>query len=433
VRTARRIAVGGLKWYRRRYVGGLALVVALALLLVVPPIAAATVQSKITSILASHGLAGGGTAVRVFDLDARRAVFARNVNTPLRPASNMKLITSATALARWGPEHTFKTELYLPQAGPDEKGVVHGNVYLKGYGDPSLSTLSFQRNVLHITTSSIRDLVTALKGLGVTKIVGRVVGDDSYFDAQRSVANWRPGMTEWCGPLSALSVNEGYSTGRRVSNPPLFSARTLRRSLEKAGIDVTAGALAGKVSSKARLAYTEHSAPLAVIIRAMNKPSDNFFAEELMKGLGRSFGGAGTTAAGTRVATAYLRAIGAAVTSFSLWDGSGLSYEDRVSAATVNLLLRKASSRSWYPYLRRSLPIAGRDGTLKDRMRGTVAQGNLRAKTGTLSVSSCLSGYVTNARGHRLSFSLLMNGWGLNIAAAQGAQDAIGVALARSR
>lgn len=424
--------MGSLKRHHRLKLGGTALLVLLALLLVVPPVASATIQSKITSILISYGLSGGGTGVRVFDLNAGRAVYARNVTTPLRPASNMKLITSATALARWGPEYAFKTELYVPKAGPDEGGVLHGNVYLKGYGDPSLSTPWFQRNVLHITTSSVAGFVTALQGLGVTKIAGHVAGDDSYFDSQRSVANWRPGMTDWCGPLSALSVNEGYSNGTRVGNPPLFAARTVTRFLENAGIDVTGGAWAGRVSSTSTLAYTEYSAPLAVIVAAMNKPSDNFFAEELTKGLGKAFGRGGTTLEGTRVATAFLRSIGVSKTSLRLSDGSGLSYEDRVTAGCVNLLLRWAAHRDWYPYYLGSLPIAGRDGTLKDRMRGTAAQDNLRAKTGTLNVSSCLSGYVTSAGGRHLSFSILMNGWGLNIDAAIRAQNAIGVALAKS-
>ena len=222
--------------------GGVLLCLLLLVLLAAPPVAAATIQTRITSILGTYHLAGYGTGVRVYDLDAGRAVYARHLTARLRPASNMKLITSATALAGWGADHAFKTELYVPAAGPDANGILHGNVYLKGYGDPSLSTPWFQRNVLHITTSSVTDFVTALQALGVTKVAGHVVGDDSYFDTQRSVANWRPGMTEWCGPLSALSLNEGYSKGSRVANPPLFVARTVTRLLEEAGIDVVLAA-----------------------------------------------------------------------------------------------------------------------------------------------------------------------------------------------
>ncbi len=418
---------------RRLGLGGVLLCLLLGVLLATPAVASATIQTRITSILNAYHLAGSSTGVRVFDLDAGRAVYARNLKARLRPASNMKLVTSATALARWGPDYVFKTELYVGRGGPDANGIVHGNVYLKGYGDPSLSTPWFQRNVLHITTSSVTHFVTALQTLGVTKIAGHVVGDDSYFDAQRAVSNWRPGMTEWCGPLSALSVNEGYNKGSRVGNPPLFAARTVTRLLEEAGIDVTGGPWARGVSSTATLAYTEYSAPLAVIVAAMNKPSDNFFAEELTKGLGKAFGRGGTTAAGTEVSSAFLRSLGVPTSDFRLRDGSGLSYEDWLTARCVSVLLRKAAGSEWFLYYRGSLPIAGRDGTLKDRMRGTAAQGNVRAKTGTLNVSSCLSGYVTNAKGRSLVFSLLMNGSPLNIDAAHHAQDAIGVALAKSQ
>jgi D-alanyl-D-alanine carboxypeptidase/D-alanyl-D-alanine-endopeptidase (penicillin-binding protein 4) len=407
--------------------------VVLTVSLTAPATAAATVQTKITSILATYHLAGNQTGVRVYDLHARRTVYSRNVGARLRPASNMKLVTSATALARWGPYYSFKTELYTPPGGPDVNGVLRGNVYIKGYGDPSLSTPWFQRNVLRITTSSIKSFVTALQDLGVTKIVGHVVGDESYFDSQRSVANWRPGMTQWCGPLSALSLNEGSSNGTRVSNPPLFVSRTVTRLLEAAGIDVTGGAWVGRVPRSFSLVYTEYSAPLAVIVAAMNKPSDNFFAEELTKGLGKAFAGGGTTAEGTKVLGAYLRSVGIAATDIRVRDGSGLSYEDWLTARGVNLLLRRATAREWFPYYFGSLPIAGFDGTLADRMRRTRAQGNLRAKTGTLNVSSCLSGYVTNAAGHRLVFSIFMNGQPLSTYSARRAQDAIGVALANWR
>jgi D-alanyl-D-alanine carboxypeptidase/D-alanyl-D-alanine-endopeptidase (penicillin-binding protein 4) len=419
--------------HRRLRLGGILLCLLLAVLLAAPPVASATIQTRITSILNVYHLAGQGTGVRVFDLGAGRAVYARNTTARLRPASNMKLVTSAAALARWGPYHVFKTELYVPAAGPDVNGVLHGNVYVKGYGDPSLSTPWFQRHVLHITTSSVTGFVRALQALGVTKIAGHVAGDDSYFDTQRSVANWRPGMTEWCGPLSALSVNEGYFRGSRVANPPLFAARTVTRFLEDAGIDVVLTPVARRVPGTATLAHTEYSAPLAVIVAAMNKPSDNFFAEELTKGLGKAFGRGGTTAAGTEVAGAFLRSLGISSSDFRLRDGSGLSYEDGLTARCVSLLLRRAAGSGWFRYYLGSLPIAGRDGTLEDRMRGTAAQGNLRAKTGTLNVSSCLSGYVTNARGRRLIFSILMNGAPLNTYTARLAQDAIGVALAKSR
>ena len=163
----------------------------------------------------------------------------------------------------------------------------------------------------------------------------------------------------------------------------------------------------------------------------MNKPSDNFLAEELLKGLGAGFGAGGTTVAGAGVAGEFLRSIGIP-DGYRLRDGSGLSYGDRLTARAVLKILGEMARREDFPVFRRSLAVAGVDGTLKTRMRGTAAAGNVRAKTGTLNVASSLSGYVTTANGHTLSFSLLMNGDPVDYAGAHAAQDAVAVLLARS-
>ena len=165
----------------------------------------------------------------------------------------------------------------------------------------------------------------------------------------------------------------------------------------------------------------------------MNKTSDNFFAEMLTKGLGASFGGAGSTSAGVKVERAFLVSQGIHPQTFALTDGSGLSYADRQTTLDItDLLVAMAHSSEW-PMFWRSLSVAGVDGTLAQRMRGSAAKGNLHAKTGTLTVASSLSGYVKGADGAWLAFSILMNKSPINVTAAHAAQDAIGVALARSR
>jgi D-alanyl-D-alanine carboxypeptidase len=365
-----------------------------------------------------------------------RPVYARNQHTLLVPASNMKLVTSTTALFRWGPDHRFKTELYLPAAyasQPYDIGVLKGNIFLKGYGDPGLSTSAFQKNRLHIRTSSLTTFVIHLQALGVTKIAGRVVGDDTWFDERRTVSSWKPGFKEYCGPISALSVNEGLFKGERVGDPPRYAARRLRDALEKAGIEVTGTPRAGVVPDGAYRALTVESAPLETLLKPLDKDSDNFFAEMLLKGLGRDFRGAGTTAAGLRVSRATLRAFGISEDEWRLADGSGLSYQNRLTAAAVAKLLRIMTGRPDYGPFRASLSIAGRDGTLRKRMRDTAAEGNFRGKTGTLAVASNLSGYVTNTAGHRIVVSILMNGGWVNVVRAHHAQDRIAVALAKSR
>ncbi len=412
-----------------------ALCVALVALAGAAAPARAGIGARITDILQDNGFAGSRTAVSVWTDGARRAVYARHTNTLLVPASNMKLVTAATALFRWGPDHRFKTELYLPAAyesQPYAIGVVAGDIYLKGYGDPSLSMPTFQKKRLHIATSSLLAFVSHLKALGVTAIDGRVIGDDTWFDDKRTVSSWKPGLKDDCGPLSALSVNEGLRDGERVDNPPRYAARRLLEALEANGIEVTGGARRGVVPDDAYLTVTLESATLKTLLKPLCKDSDNFFAEMLVKGLGRDFRSTGTTAAGLRVSRATLRALGLADETFRLADGSGLSYQNRLAAAGVAKLLRVMATREDFTTYHGSLSIAGRDGTLRKRMRDTAAEGNFRGKTGTLRIASCLSGYVTTTAGHRVIVAMLMNGDWVNTWYAHRAQDRIAVALAKS-
>jgi D-alanyl-D-alanine carboxypeptidase/D-alanyl-D-alanine-endopeptidase (penicillin-binding protein 4) len=405
---------------------------ALLLLLLAPTVAAAGLKDKITSTLSRYGMAGPGTSVAVYDLTAKRSVYQLRQDVLRLPASNEKLVTSATALAGWTATYRFSTQLFIDAPGPDETGVVHGDVYLRGLGDPTLSTASFQSRHYGMQTGNVHDFVVGLKDLGVTRITGRVVADDGYFDAARSVANWRPSMTAYCGPLSALTLNESFaSDGGYVDDPSLAAAGALTKQLRAAGIRVAHAPLRGVAPITATLAYTERSAPLGRVLAAMNKPSDNFLAEELLKGLGASLGEGGTTVAGADVAKDFLQSIGVN-DGFRIRDGSGLSYQDKLTARAVLNLLGAMAKRPDFPVFRRSLAIAGVDGTLKARMRGTAAAGNVRAKTGTLNAASSLSGYVTTANGHTLSFSLLMNGSPVPASQAHAAQDAVAVLLARS-
>ena len=404
----------------------------LAVVLVAPASAVAGLGPTLSSILARNGL-GGASGVRVVETDSGRLLYAHDQTRLLTPASNTKIVTSATALARWGPGYRFRTELYVPPDPPDTGGVVRGDIYIKGFGDPTLSTRAYARNVLRRPAAAIDDFVVALQAMGVTKVVGHVVGDESYFDSRRTVASWSPGDSAYCGPLSALSLNRGVVDGRRVANPPHAVATKLTQMLEAAGIEVTGGPMVGRVPAGWLLRYIEYSPPLELVLRALNKPSDNFFAEMITKGLGAAFRGAGTTASGARVEAAFLVDSGIATSQFRLYDGSGLSHGNKLSAAAVARLLRTMAQRADAAVYRDSLAIAGRDGTLARRMRGTPAAGNVHAKTGTLTGVSCLSGYVTAADGTRLVFAILMDRPGLNIAAAHAAQDAIAVTLARSR
>jgi D-alanyl-D-alanine carboxypeptidase/D-alanyl-D-alanine-endopeptidase (penicillin-binding protein 4) len=392
----------------------------MAVLLLMPAAAFASTATKITSILLRNGLANSGTSAGVYDLTGDRPVYQLRWDALRLPASNEKLVTSAAALADWSASHRFSTQLYGPIAGPDAAGVLDGDVYLKGLGDPSLQT------------AGLSAFVARLKSFGVTRITGRVLADDGYFDQLRTVPGWRPGMVAYCGPLSALTLNEGYGPrGRYVADPALWAAAKLTSLLRASGVKVVHAAARGVVPAGATRLGSVSSAALQALLARMNKQSDDFYAEELLKGLGASFGGTGSTAAGAGVAVRSLAGLG--VTSgFRIRDGSGLSYQDKLSAHAIIKLLGAMSRRPDFTAYWSSLSIAGKDGTLSARMRGTRAAGNVHGKTGTLAAASCLSGYVTSANGHLLAFAILMNGSGLSQAKAHAAQDAIAKTLAVS-
>jgi len=399
-----------------------------------PSPAAAGVDSSIAAALSSAGLAGSGTGVYVWDLDTGLPIYEHNSSMGFAPASNMKLVTSATAIRYWGTSHRFSTELYAPDLAVDA-GVLDGDLYLRGLGDPSLSTRSYQKDVFDLTTASFETFAKTVKRKGIKKVAGRVLGDASWFDKLRTVPYWKSGLQLECGPLSALSGNQGLDNGNRVAAPATWAAKLMTTALRNAGVKVKGKPGAGKVPSTDLLVKDQYSAALAGILKHMNKESDNFFAEMLLKGLGKDFYGDGSTAAGTKASKATLHAMGIPNDSYVIQDGSGLSYNDRLTPATVVRVLGAMRQRDDFDAYYDSLAVAGEDGTLEDRMRGTAADGNAHAKTGTLNISVCLSGYVESANDHLVAFSILMNGgsmgtsdWGV----ATTAQDKIVVALAKS-
>ena len=387
-----------------------------------PAPAAAGVSSRITSILQNHDVAGSSTGVYVWDFDAARQVLASHADTRLAPASTMKLVTTSSALGSWGPEHRFKTELYGPDV-PVYGGVLYGDLYLKGFGDPSLSTLSYQRQVLHFTTASFESFATRLRTLKIRKVKGRVLGDESWFDKQRVGPSWQSSLQLESGRLSALSGNEGLDDGKRVKDPATYAAKLLTEALRAKGIKVTGKPGAGKVPETARLLKQQFSAPLRALLKRMNKHSDNFFAEILLKGLGKDFFEVGSTPAGLEVSRATLDAIGLDQTSYRLVDGSGLSYENRLTARDLVRIIGAARQTPSYDVFYDALAIAGVDGTLKLRMRGTEAAGNAHAKTGTLNVAVCLAGYVVSANDRLVGYAILVNGSSVNWFDATAAQD----------
>lgn len=351
---------------------------------------------------------GDSVSVSVVRLDGS-PVYEFKGTRPRIPASNEKLVTAVAALSELGAAARVHT--VVAAVGEPSGGVVHGSLYLVGGGDPTLSSAAITR------------LARSVKASGVRRVTGSIVGDETLWDARRDAPGWKQGfLGDECPPLSALTFERNHS-GRSASR----AAAALLRALRKAGIRVAGTVRAGRAPAGAAPIALNASPRVDAMLRTMGKNSDNFTAEMLLKAVGASAYGRGTTAAGARRARQVLRDLGLSLTGSRVVDGSGLSGRDRT---TTRLLARLLAAASRTPLiagpLRRSLAIAGRDGTLARRMTTGPARGVVRAKTGTLNVSSALSGYAGP-----YAFSVIVNGRAVDQTAAQVLQDRIAQYLAR--
>jgi serine-type D-Ala-D-Ala carboxypeptidase/endopeptidase (penicillin-binding protein 4) len=354
--------------------------------------------------------AGAYSGAYVVDLsgDTPRAVFRWRQQRPRILASNTKLFTTTAALERFGTEGTLGTEV-LGTGELDTEGVFRGGIYLRGGGDPTFGSRGFTTRS-YGGGATVQDLAALLEDIGIERITGRVYGDESAFDSLRGGPDSGYGVSPWVGPLSALSYNRGLFTegGRGFqANPPAFAAARLDAALEARGVKVRLKPRAGITPDGARVLASIDSPPMGRLIRLTNKPSDNFFAETLLKDLAHQAGGRGTTAAGARISASHARGLGIRA---NLVDGSGLSRSDRASPQGIVKLLTAMYASEDSDVFVDSLPIAGRDGTLFDRMRRGAARDRCRGKTGTLSNVSALSGYCEAHSGDNYAYSILMNG-----------------------
>jgi D-alanyl-D-alanine carboxypeptidase/D-alanyl-D-alanine-endopeptidase (penicillin-binding protein 4) len=368
-------------------------------------------------ISAQMRAAGGGSGAWVSETGSGRVVASIRSEKQRAPASVQKLLTAAAALDRLGPDYRFETSV-LAAAQPVE-GVLTGDLYLRGSGDPSLAE------------TGLTQLARLVDDQGLAQIDGRVRGDDSMFDGRRGVPASGYTVSRWVGPLSALSLNHGlaWPVARGFqTQPALFAARRLQLRLDRAGVEVARAARTGRAPEDPAPLATVASRPLASLVRHMAQVSDNFYAETLIKGLGARFGSAGSTAAGADVVQRVARGLGAGA---RVIDGSGLSRANAIAPAAVGRLLTAARRQTWFDPFYRALPLAGRTGTLANRMRHTAAKGRCRAKTGTLIAVSALAGYCRSHSKRTFAFALLMNG--VNVTGARAIQDRIAAALAAYR
>lgn len=379
---------------RRLTVAAAAVCAALAGAAPADAITAKTLQAKLTAGTAKLGPA---SAAYVVDLDANTELFGNRPDLRLSPASNEKLFTTAAALVRFGPDATLRTTVAAPAGVQiDEDGVLRGNLYLVGGGDPSLNDVALQSLAEELTEQD-----------GLQRVTGGVRGDESVYDTRRGSydTGYAPDddLGGWLGGLT-------WGHGRAYpGGPATVAAARLQMFLKKAGVQFGRKARAAEAPAgpDARPLARVASPPMSRLIAITNQPSDNFYAETLVKALGVRFGGGkGTTTAGLGVVRTQLKLFGLAPT---LRDGSGLSRADKASPRQIITLLRQMKRHRYAEAFTASLAIPGRVGTLAGRMRGTRADGRCQAKTGTLRGVSALSGYCTADNGHTIAFSFLEN------------------------
>jgi D-alanyl-D-alanine carboxypeptidase/D-alanyl-D-alanine-endopeptidase (penicillin-binding protein 4) len=400
---------------RRRLAGLLAVfVIAAPVANAAAPAPPTALQRKLAHALRVPHVSPTRSAAIAVDLTSGAALYTQNGSRPLEPASNEKLPVTFAALTTLGASYRYETDVL--GEGEQEGTVWHGPMILRGSGDPTLSS------------AGVRTLALHLRAGGIRRIVGPIVGDESWFDARRTAAGWRPSFyINECPPLSALVVDRARF-GRSVSRYPALAAAALfRAALRQAGIAVTGAARVGVAPADAVPIASVESPPLASIIRFMDHESDNFTAEMLLKELGAMQLAHGTSAAGAAVVMQELADAGVPTTGVRIVDGSGLSLLDRLTANALTSVLRAAwLNPDIRSVLRAALPVAGVNGTLQDRMRTGPAHGTVLAKTGTTSEASALSGFVRD----RYAFAVLQNGNPVSSWWARLAQDRFAQVLA---
>jgi D-alanyl-D-alanine carboxypeptidase/D-alanyl-D-alanine-endopeptidase (penicillin-binding protein 4) len=341
-------------------------------------------RTALAGYLQHPALQGASTSCLVVDLGEGRTILSARADRARIPASQVKLLISATAVELFGASFAYTTTVWS-EADPEE-GALRGDVYLQGYADP-------------VATEGVYpELVRQMRLRGVRSVEGEVVGT---------------------GPV----LVEERDGGQRA-------AQRLRAALTAAGVAVRGRARCASCFAAPVLLARHTTLSLQEYLREMNKESVNFQAERLLRSLLACFDSPADP--DPRFVLSYWARQGESVNGLRLVDGSGYSRDNRLSAALLVAALRRcAEAAPEYRALSASFPVAGEDGTLSDRMRGTAAAGRVRAKTGTLPSVSCLSGYVEGDGQPRLAFSILMNGFSCPVGTVRRAQDEMAIEMAQ--
>jgi serine-type D-Ala-D-Ala carboxypeptidase/endopeptidase (penicillin-binding protein 4) len=393
-----------------------------------PPAEAGTLPALQAELSREVALGGEGSSAYVYDLSAQQPLFASRATVTRPPASVEKLFIAATALERLGPSARLTTAV-LGAGRLAPGGIWQGRLYLRGGGDPTFGSQTFIRRHYGGIGASVEALALQLvRADHIREVTGTIEGDESYLNTARGEPSSGFAFDPFLeGTLSGLAFDRGATGSDRGPHAPaIYAARQLWRALRRAGVKLDAAVGAAATPPGAQPLATARSPTVAQLLGLMLPPSDNYFAETLLKDLGARFGAAGSTGAGAGVVKETL------ASTFAIQpvivDGSGLSRADQTSAEQVVSLLVALAGSPFGASLRADMAVAGRTGTLAHRMRASAAAGRCEAKTGTLIGVSNLAGYCSSAQGHELVFASLNDG--IAIESAHELQDRLAIALA---
>lgn len=343
-----------------------------------------SVVAGIDNLLKSDMFETSQVGMMVYDLDADSAIYCHNERQLMRPASTMKLLTAITAIDKLGGSYQFKTDLCY--TGEVTDGTLSGNIYCVGGFDPRFNI------------DDMRAFVESIRKMGVDTIRGNIYADKSMKDEAQYGEGWC-----WDDDNPILSP---LLVGRK----DVFIDRFMQE-LREAGIVVDAFTGQGRKPDDAFCICRRFHTIDQVLMR-MLKESDNLYAESMFYQIGAASGNQPATAHSARsVMNRLIKKVGLDPKRYNIADGSGLSLYNYVTAELEVRMLRYAfKNNNIYLHLHPSLPQAGTDGTLRKRMTSPFTQGNVYAKTGTLSGISSLAGYCTAANGHRLAFAIINQG-----------------------
>lgn len=398
----------------------------LSLALLLSALVAAAQSEALSHLIDEAEQATWHTGICIWDLTDDSLLLGYHERQLMRPASTQKVITAVCALTQLDKEHPFRTRVYCTGSlGADS--ILHGDVRIIGGYDPLLSL------------ADVKSMARAIKAVGIDSIDGNIIADVSMTE-YKYLGNgwcWDDVPSDVVPYLSPLFFNHQLPIdtpkGKHIQNPESYLLEVLQGELRSIGVGLQMAA--GRVVTESVLIdgdpCYEQRRSLEQVLQLMMKKSDNLHAEAVFFQLaaqGKRQHATWEDAADAMEST--LMEAGAEPESFDIADGSGLSLYNYVSPLTMVRMLRYAYRRpAIYAALYPALPIAGVDGTLERRMKGTKAAGNVHAKTGTVSGVSTLAGYVTAPNGHQLAFVIMLNG-ASSQKEARAFQDKLCVALA---